>query len=287
VIGWLLRGCAWLTVLTTVGIILSLLGETISFFRVISPARFFGGTNWAPTFGRNASFGVWPLINGTLLIAGIGILVAIPLGLLVAVYLSEYAPSRVRNVVKPFLELLAGIPTVVLGFFALTFVTEVVLKNVFPGVETFNALSAGLVVGLMIVPTIASLSEDAMRAVPASLREAGYGMGASRRTVALRVVLPAALSGVVSSIILGLSRAIGETMIVSIAGGNQPRVGVNPLRGIQTMTAYIVQVSLGDTPAGSIAYRTIFSVAATLFVMTFALNYVSARIARRFREAYE
>lgn len=258
----------------------------MGFFKDVSPAEFFGSTDWSPTFA-DANFGVWPLINGTLLVAGIGILFAVPLGLLVAIYLAEYARPRVRKVLKPFLEVLAGIPTVVLGFFALHFVTQVVLKPIFPDIKTFNALSAGLVVGLMIVPMIASLSEDAMRAVPLSLREGAYGLGASKRTVALRIVLPAAISGVVSSIVLGLARAIGETMIVAIAGGNQPTMTFNPLKGIQTMTAFIVQVSLGDTPYGSIAYRTIFAVATTLFVMTFVLNVAAHKIARRFREAYE
>jgi phosphate transport system permease protein len=286
-IAGLLRLCAGVTVFTTFAIVLTLLGETIGFFGEVSPGEFFGSTKWAPTFGSNASFGVWPLVNGTLLVAGIGILTAVPLGLLIAVYLAEYAPPRVRRVLKPFLEVLAGLPTVVLGFFALNFVTQVLLKNLVPGIETFNALSAGLVVGLMIVPTIASLSEDAMRAVPIGLREAGYGIGAPKRTVALRVVFPAAMSGIVASVVLGLARAVGETMIVAIAAGNQPQMSFNPLEGIQTMTAFIVQVSLGDTPYGSTAYRTIFSVAALLFVMTFALNLISQRIARRFREAYE
>lgn len=279
--------CAAATVLTTAGIVLALAGETVRFFRDASPAEFFGGTQWAPTFGRNASFGVLPLINGTLMVAAIGTLVAVPLGLAIAIYLSEYAPDRVRAVLKPFLEVLAGIPTVVLGFFALTFVTQVLLKNVVPGIETFNALSAGIVVGIMIVPTIASLSEDAMRAVPGGLREASYGLGAGRRTTALRVVVPAALSGIVAAVILGLARAIGETMIVAIAAGNQPRMSFNPLQGIQTMTASIVQISLGDTPAGSLAYRTIFAVGSTLFVMTFVLNFLSVRIVRRFKEGYE
>lgn len=283
----LLRLCAGVTVFTTFAIVLTLLGETIGFFREVSPGAFFGGTQWAPTFGANASFGVWPLINGTLLVAGIGILTAVPLGLLVAVYLAEYASPKARRILKPFLEILAGLPTVVLGFFALNFVTQVLLKNLIPGIETFNALSAGLVIGLMIVPTIASLSEDAMRAVPQGLREAGYGIGAPKRTVALRIVFPAALSGIISSVVLGLARAVGETMIVAIAAGNQPQMSFNPLKGIQTMTAFIVQVSLGDTPYGSTAYRTIFAVASVLFVMTFALNVISHRIARRFREVYE
>lgn len=283
----LIRLCGAVTVLTTLAIGLTLIGETIGFFGQVSPAEFFGSTEWAPTFGSNAAFGVWPLVVGTLMVAGIGILFAVPIGLLVAIYLSEYARPKVRNTIKPFLEILAGIPTVVLGFFALTFVTEVVLKPILPGIKTFNALSAGLVVGLMIVPTIASLSEDAMRAVPQGLREAAYGIGSAKRTVALRIVLPAAVSGVVSSVVLGLARAVGETMIVAIAAGNQPQLTFNPLEGIQTMTAFIVQVSLGDTPYGSTAYRTIFAVATTLFVMTFALNVVANRIARRFREAYE
>lgn len=253
----------------------------------MSLAEFFGGTTWSPLAGSRASFGVWPLINGTLMVAGIGIAFAVPIGIFVAIYLSEYASKRVRGIVKPFLEVLAGIPTVVLGFFALHFVTEVLLKSIFPEIRTFNALSAGLVVGLMIVPTIASLSEDAMRAVPRSLREGAYGLGAPKRTVALRIVLPAAISGIVSSIVLGLARAIGETMIVAIAGGNQPQVTFDPLEGIQTMTAFIVQVSLGDAPHGSVEYQTIFAVATTLFLMTFALNVVAHKIARRFREAYE
>lgn len=276
-----------MTILTTVGILVSLLGETVAFFSEISPLRFFTGTRWAPTFGRNAAFGVLPLINGTLLVAAIGTLVAVPLGLAIAIYLSEYASPRVRKILKPALEILAGIPTVVLGFFALNFVTNVVLKSIIPGVETFNALSAGIVVGIMIVPTIASLSEDAMRAVPQGLREAAFGLGADRRRVALRVVVPAALSGIVAAAILGLARAIGETMIVAIAAGNQPLLSFNPLEGIQTMTAYIVQISLGDTPQGSLAFHTIFAVGSTLFALTFLLNYVSFLVVRRFREVYD
>ena len=228
-----------------------------------------------------------PLINGTLMITAIALLVALPLGLGIAIYLSEYAHARVRRILKPILEVLAGIPTVVLGFFALNFVTKTLLENFLPTVERFNALSAGIVVGLMIVPTIASLSEDAMRAVPASLREASFGIGATRRITSLRIVFPAALSGIAAAVILAVSRAIGETMIVAVAAGNQPRMSFNPLEGIQTMTAYIVQISLGDTPTGSLAYRTIFAVGSTLFLMTFLLNFVSFRIVRRFKEVYE
>lgn len=282
-----LFACAGVTILTTVGILAALAGQTVSFFSDVSIGAFFTGTTWAPTFGANASFGVLPLIVGTLLVALIGTIVAVPLGLATAIYLSEYASPRVRRVLKPALEILAGIPTVVLGFFALNFVTTVVLKTIIPGVETFNALSAGIVVGIMIVPTIASLSEDAMRAVPQGLREAAFGLGAEPRRVALRVVLPAALSGIVAASILGLARAIGETMIVSIAAGNQPLLSFNPLHGIQTMTAYIVQISLGDTPAGSLAYKTIFAVGSTLFAITFLLNYLSFRFVRRFREVYD
>jgi phosphate transport system permease protein len=270
-----------------VGIVLALLSETISFFREISPEEFFTGTNWAPTFGRNASFGVLPLINGTLMITAIAVIFAVPLGLAIAVYLSEYAPRRVRDVLKPFLEILAGIPTVVLGFFALNFVTPLILEKLFPSIDRFNALSAGLVVGLMIIPTIASLSEDALQAVPSSLREGAYALGATPRITALRVMLPAALSGLAAAVILGMSRAIGETMIVAVAANAAPTMSLNPLEGIQTMTAYIVQVSLGDTPTGSIAYKTIFAVGTTLFAMTLVLNLVSIRIVRRFKEAYE
>lgn len=221
------------------------------------------------------------------MITGIAVVFAVPVGLAIAVYLSEYAKPEVRRLLKPFLELLAGIPTVVLGFFALTFVTPVLLKRVFSDIDTFNALSAGLVVGLMIVPTIASLSEDALRAVPSSLREGAYALGATKRISALKIMLPAALSGLSASVILATSRAIGETMIVAVAANSAPRMSFNPLEGLQTMTAFIVQVTLGDAPAGSTAYKTIFAVGATLFAITFILNAISIRIVRRFKEVYE
>jgi len=282
---WALRACAAVTVATTAGIIASLAGETVAFFREVSPWKFFTGTTWAPTFeAAGDRFGALPLLTGTLMVALIGIVVAVPVGLAIAVYLSEYARPRARRVLKPILEILAGIPTVVLGFFALNFVTGVVLKAVIPGVETFNVLSAGLVVGIMLVPTVASLSEDAMRAVPQDLREAGYGIGASRREVATKVVLPAATSGITAAVILALARAIGETMIVTIAAGNQPLLSFNPLHAAQTMTAYIVAVSLGDTPAGSVVYRTIFALGSTLFVITLGLNVMTYRVARRLKE---
>lgn len=266
---------------------LALISETINFFREVAPKEYLTGRNWAPTFGRNASFGVLPLINGTLKVTGIAVLFSVPLGLATAIYLSEYAPRRVRGFLKPFLEILAGVPTVVLGFFALNFVTKKLLEPAIPGIDRFNVLSAGLVVGLMIIPTIASLSEDALRAVPGSLREGAYALGATRRIAALKVIVPAALSGIAASVILGMSRAIGETMIVAIAGGNLPSMSFNPLEASQTMTAYIVQVSLGDTPTGAIAYKTIFAVGTTLFLMTLVLNLISIRIVRRFKEAYE
>lgn len=281
-----LLACGILSVATTFAIIASLAFETVDFFRDVPLADFFTGTQWAPTFSP-AHFGVLPLISATLLITAIAALVAFPLGLGTAIYLSEYANSRVRRIVKPFLEVLAGIPTVALGYFALTFVTPSLVQQFVPGTRIFNALSAGLVVGVMIIPLVASISEDAMRAVPGSLREAAYGMGATRRTVATRVVVPAALSGIAAAFILGLSRAIGETMIVTIAGGLNPNLTLDVREPMEAMTAFIVQVSLGDTPAGSVAYKTIFAVGTTLFAMTLGLNVLSHRIVRRFRERYE
>lgn len=282
----ILFACAAASVATTVGIVGSLALETVGFFREVSVAEYFTGTKWAPTF-TPARFGVLPLVSATLLITAIGAAVAFPLGLGAAIYLSEYASRRVRRLVKPTLEVLAGIPTVVFGYFALTFITPTILQTLVPGTRIFNAMAGGVVVGIMIIPLVASISEDAMRAVPASLREAAYGMGAKRMTVAVKVVLPAALSGVAAAFILALSRAIGETMIVTIAAGQIPNLSVDPREPMQTMTAYIVQVSLGDTPTGSIAYRTIFALGTTLFVMTLGLNVLSHRIVRRFRERYE
>jgi phosphate transport system permease protein len=270
----------------TLGILASLVTETIEFFRAVSPIEYLTGTRWAPTF-TPSDFGVLPLVSATLLITAIAAAVAFPLGLGAAIYLSEYATRRRRRVIKPVLEVLAGIPTVVFGYFALTFITPQVLQPLIPGTRIFNALSAGLVVGIMILPLVASISEDAMRAVPWSLREAAYGMGATRRTVATRVVLPAALSGIAAAFTLALSRAIGETMIVTIAAGLNPNLSPDPRQGMATMTAYIVQVSLGDTPFGSIEYKTIYALGTTLFVMTLALNVISYRFVKRFRERYE
>lgn len=278
--------CGVLSVATTLGIVGSLLFEAVAFFRRVSPWEFLTGTEWRPTFSP-ASFGVLPLVSATIQIAIVAVAFAFPLGLGAAIYLSEFASRRVRRVIKPTLEVLAGIPTVVFGYFALTFVTPNLLQQVVPGTGIFNALSAGLVVGVMIVPLIASVSEDSMRAVPWGLREAGYGMGATRRTVATRVVVPAALSGITAGFVLALSRAIGETMIVAIAAGQLPNLTVDPRQSMQTMTAYIVQISLGDSPYGSVEYLTIFALGTTLFAMTLALNVVAFRFVRRFRERYE
>jgi phosphate transport system permease protein len=276
--------CAALSVLTTAGIIAVLAIETYEFLREVSIVEFLTGTEWTPLFA-NQHFGVLPLVVGTMLVSAIAMVVALPMGLLAAVYLSEYAPNGLRRVVKPVLEILAGVPTVVYGYFALTFVTPL-LQNFFPTLSGFNALSPGLVMGLMILPLVSSLSEDAMRAVPRGLREGSYALGATRMQTALKVVVPAAFSGITAAFILAASRAIGETMIVAIAAGQQPRLTGNPFVPIETMTAYIVQVSLGDTPQGTIEYRTIFAVGMLLFVMTFVLNLVSTWLRERFREEY-
>ena len=276
--------CAALSVLTTAGIIAVLAFETYEFFRDVPVLEFLAGTEWTPLF-FNRKFGVLPLVAGTLLVSAIAMVVAVPMGLLAAIYLSEYAPNTLRRIVKPILEILAGVPTVVYGYFALTFVTPL-LQTVLPNLAGFNALSPGLVMGLMILPLVSSLSEDAMRAVPRGLREGSYALGATRMQTALKVVVPAAFSGITAAFILAASRAIGETMIVAIAAGQQPRLTGNPFVPIETMTAYIVQVSLGDTPQGTIEYRTIFAVGMLLFAMTFGLNLISTWLRERFREEY-
>jgi len=276
--------CAALSVLTTAGIILVLAVETFEFLREVSVVEFLTGTEWTPLFA-NQRFGVLPLVAGTMLVSAIAMLVALPMGLLAAIYLSEYCPSGVRRVVKPVLEILAGVPTVVYGYFALTFVTPV-LQQFLPTLSGFNALSPGLVMGLMILPLVSSLSEDAMRAVPRGLREGSYALGATRMQTALRVVVPGAFSGITAAFILAVSRAVGETMIVAIAAGQQPRLTANPFVPVETMTAYIVQVSLGDTPQGTIEYRTIFAVGMLLFLMTFGLNLISTWLREKFREEY-
>lgn len=276
---------AFISVLTTFGIIGVLFQETILFFQQVSIVEFLTGTRWTPLFASK-KFGVLPLVNGTILVAGGAMFVALPLGLLAAIYLSEYASSRVRAVLKPFLEVLAGIPTVVYGYFALLFVTPI-LKSIYPQTQSFNALSASIVMGFMILPTVASISEDALSAVPRSIREAAYALGATKAEVATQVVIPAALSGIAAAFILAISRAIGETMIVAIAAGQQPKMTLNPLESIETMTAYIVQVSLGDTPHQSVAYQTIFAVGMLLFLMTLMMNIISYFFTKRFREVYE
>jgi phosphate transport system permease protein len=276
--------CAALSVLTTAGIIMVLAFETYEFLREVSIVEFLTGTEWTPLFA-NRHFGVLPLVAGTMLVSAIAMVVAVPMGVLAAVNLSEYAPNGLRRVIKPVLEILAGVPTVVYGYFALTFVTPL-LQTFLPGLSGFNALSPGLVMGLMILPLVSSLSEDAMRAVPNGLREGSYALGATRMQTALKVVVPAAFSGITAAFILAASRAIGETMIVAIAAGQQPRLTGNPFVPIETMTAYIVQVSLGDTPQGTIEYRTIFAVGMLLFVMTFGLNLISTWLRERFREEY-
>ena len=276
--------CATLSVFTTAGIIIVLAVETFWFLTEVSIVEFLTGTEWTPLFA-NRRFGVLPLVAGTVLVSTIAMAVALPMGLLSAIYLSEYAPAQLRRVVKPILEILAGVPTVVYGYFALMFVTPL-LQQFIPGLAGFNALSPGIVMGIMILPLASSLSEDAMRAVPGGLREGAYALGATRMQTSLTVVVPAAFSGITAACILAVSRAIGETMIVAIAAGQQPRLTANPLVPIETMTAYIVQVSLGDTPQGTIEYRTIFAVGMLLFLMTFTLNLASTWLRDRFREEY-
>jgi phosphate transport system permease protein len=280
-----LAACAYVSVLTTFGIVFVLLFETIDFFREVSIVEFFTSTTWSAAFS-NPQFGILVLASGTLLTTLIAIAVALPVGLLAAMFLSEYASQGLRRWLKPALEILAGVPTIVYGYFALTFVTPLLRETVFPNMTIFNALSAGLVMGVMIIPTIASVSEDAIHAVPRSLREGAYALGATRRETATRIVLPAALSGIVAATILGISRAVGETMIVAVAAGNLAQLTANPLESVQTMTAFIVQVASGDTPTGSLTYNTIFAVGSALFVMTLILNIVSYVFVRRFREAY-
>lgn len=286
VIKIVLIAAAAVSVFTTFGIIISVLVPAIEFFSEIPVPTFLFGTEWTPLF-RDGSFGVLPLVSGTLVITLIAVAVAIPLGLGSAIYLSEYAKPRVRRVLKPTLEVLAGIPTVVFGFFALEFVTRVFLVRIFPSIDIFNALSAGLVMGVMIIPTVASLSEDAMSAVPAGLRDGSYALGSSKRQTALKVVVPAALSGIVAAFVLGISRAIGETMIVTVAAGLEPRLSLNPLEGMQTMTSYIAAAGAGDLATGSIQYKSIFAVGLLLFIMTFLMNVVSIRLVRRFRQVYQ
>jgi phosphate transport system permease protein len=283
-IEWGLFLCALLSVGTTVGIIVVLAAETAAFLREVPITDFLFGTEWTPLFST-PRFGVLPLVAGTILVSVIAMIVAVPMGLLSAIYLSEYADERVRRVVKPVLEVLAGVPTVVYGYFALLFVTPL-LQGFIPGLAGSNALGPGIVMGIMILPLVSSLSEDAMSGVPRGLREGSYALGATKMQTSLRVVVPAAFSGITAAFILAVSRAIGETMIVAIAAGQQPRLTADPRVPIETMTTYIVQVSMGDIPQGTLAYRTIFAVGMLLFVGTFLLNLVSAWLRERYREEY-
>jgi phosphate transport system permease protein len=275
---------AFSSVATTVAIVAILVTESLAFFNQVSLIEFLSDTEWSPLFG-DAHYGILPLVSGTLITSAVALLVAVPLGTITAIYLSEFANPKVREVVKPCLEILAGIPTVVYGYFALLFVTPL-LQNIIPSLPGFNMLSAGLVMGIMIIPFISSISEDAMRAVPVELREGSYAMGGTRLQTALRVVFPAAISGICAAYILGASRAVGETMIVAIAAGLQPKLTWNPLDEAATITAYIVQVSLGDLPHGSLEYQTIFAAGLTLVLITLALNIVGHFLAKRYREIY-
>lgn len=288
----LLFCCALLSVITTIGIVLVLLSETYLFFSQVSLSAFFADTVWAPYAEGNRRFGIWPLLCGTCLVAGIAGVIGLPLGLLSALYLSEYASERSRAWLKPTLEILAGVPSIVFGFFALVFVTPWVLRPIFKDalgfdVGQFNVLSAGIVVGIMIVPTISSLSEDVLRSVPRGLREAGLALGSTKFDVSVRIVLPAALSGILAAFLLALSRAIGETMAVTIAAGSKPNLTLNVFESVQTMTAYIVSVSTGEASAGSIEYRSLYVVGMSLFLITLTMNIVARFILRRYRNVYQ
>lgn len=276
--------CGLSSIFITVGIVAVLAYEALGFFREVSIIDFLTGTEWTPLFA-DKKFGILPLVAGTLLITGIALSVALPLGLTVAIYLSEYAPHKIKEIAKPILELLAAVPTVVYGYFALLFLTPI-LQKFFPEMSGFNALSPGIIMGVMIIPYISSVSEDAMKAVPMSIREGSYAMGATRLQTALKVVIPAAFSGIAAAFIMGISRAIGETMVVAIAAGMMPNFTANPTQPVQTLTAYIVQVSLGDVPHGTLEYKTIFAVGMTLFLMTLGFNIIGFWLRSRIREAY-
>ena len=284
VIELLLFLCALVSVATTVGIVLILLTESFAFFRHVSLWQFLTDTQWTPLFA-DAHYGILPLLSGTIVSSAVALAVAIPLGTIIAIYLSEFAPFSVREVAKPFLELLGGVPTIVYGYFALLFVTPL-LQRIYPELPGFNLLSAGIVMGIMIIPYVSSLSEDAMRAVPMSLREGSYAMGATRFHTAVHVVAPAAFSGIAAAYILGVSRAVGETMIVAIAAGMQPNFTWDPREPAATITAYIVQVALGDLPHGSIGYQTIFAAGLTLALLTLGFNVLGYMLRKRYRQAY-
>ncbi|MAO74764.1 MAG: phosphate ABC transporter permease subunit PstC [Chloroflexi bacterium] len=284
IVKYIFLACASLSILTTLAILLTLSYQAYEFFKEISIIEFLTGTRWTPIL-KPRSYGVLPLVSGTLLVTVIAAMVAIPIGLSTAIFLSEYAPDWLRRIIKPILEVLAGIPTVVYGYFALTFVTPL-LQVFLPDLIIFNALSAGIVMGVMIIPMVSSLSEDAMISVPRSLREGAYALGATRYEVSLRIVVPAALSGIIAAFIIAISRAIGETMLVTIAAGATPKMTFDPTESIQTMTAYIVQLALGEAPVGSLEYNTIFAVALVLFALTLLMNLLGFWIVTRFREEY-
>lgn len=280
-IEWSLLGCGLLSIFITAGILLVLAKETFGFFQEVSLAQFFGDTQWTPLFAEK-HFGIWPLVSGTVLTSAVAMMVALPFGLLAAIYLSEFARDRTRKILKPALEILAGVPTIVYGYFALVVLTPF-LQQFIPNLAGFNSLSAGIIMGVMIIPMISSLTEDALYAVPNGYREGAYALGATRLTTIFGVVLPSAFSGIAAAVILAISRAIGETMIVAIAAGQQPRLTLDPRVSVQTMTAYIVQISMGDTPTGTLEYRSIYVVGASLFVITFAVNLISQRLSRWYR----
>ena len=285
VLRWLFFACAAISVLTTLAVVGVLSVETFYFFQQVPASDFLFGTRWTPLL-EPKSYGILPLLFGTTLIVIGAAIVALPVGLACAIYLSEYAGNRTRDLVKPILEILAGIPTIVYGFFAITFVTPI-LRTLIPSTEVFNAASAGIVVGIMVLPMVASLCDDALRAVPNALRDGAYSLGATSFEVTAKIVVPASLSGIFAAFVLAISRAIGETMAVTLAAGATPNLTLNPLESIQTMTAYIVQVSLGDTPAGTLSYQTLFAVGAVLFSMTLILNLIANAIMNRYRDVYE
>lgn len=277
--------CGILTILITLGIVSVLTTDTVKFFSKVSIIDFFTETQWTPLF-YDKHYGIIPLLTGTIVVSLIAVLVAVPMGLTIAIYLSEYAPLKVSLILKPILEILAGIPTVIYGFFALVYVTPI-LRSIFPSIGTFNALSAGMVMGIMIIPYVTSLSEDALRALPNNLRESAYALGSTRFQTAFKVMLPAASSGIIVSIILAISRAFGETMIVAIAAGQEPTISINPLNSMETISTYIIQVSMGDVSHNTIEYQSIFAVGMMLFVFTFLLNNISIWVKKKFTNRYE
>lgn len=284
--GYVLLACAVVSVLTTIGIVIVLLAQAVNFFADVPIVDFLTGTTWTALFQNQQEWGVLPLVSATLMVTLLSMIVAVPVGLMSAIFLSEYATPRMRAILKPVLELLAGIPTIIYGFFALTFITPSLLKPIWPQTSVYNILAASIAVGIMIVPLIASLSEDAIRSVPSAMREGAYALGATKLEVSTRIIVPAALSGIVASFILAASRAVGETMIVALAAGSKPQMVTDPLQPGETMTGYIVQVVSGDAPRGSSIYYSLFAVGLLLFVMTLALNIFSNWFVRRFREEY-